>query len=55
MRSLLLTFTLLLSTTLLPAHAQQALPGLTAGVQYDVIDAGQPYQPLPPGMVEVPT
>lgn len=53
MRSLLLTFALLLSTTLLPAHAQQALPGLTTGVQYDLIDAGQPYQQLPPGMVEV--
>ena len=53
MRSLLLTFALLLSTALWPAHAQQALPGLTAGVQYDLIDAGQPYQQLPPGMVEV--
>jgi thiol:disulfide interchange protein DsbA len=53
MRSLLFAFVLLLSTAGGPAHAQQALPGLTAGVQYDLVEAGQPYQPLPPGMVEV--
>lgn len=53
MRSLLLTLALLLSATLAPVHAQQALPGLTPGVQYDAINDGRPYQSLPPGMVEV--
>ena len=53
MRSLLLTFVLLLTAVWVPAYAQQALPGVTAGVQYDIIEAGQPYQSLPPGMVEV--
>lgn len=54
MRALLLSFALLLSTSLLaPAHAQAALPGLTEGVQYQSIDGGKPYKQLPPGMVEV--
>lgn len=53
MRATLFPFVLLLIAALAPAQAQQALPGLTEGVQYRSIDDGQPYQPLPPGMVEV--
>ena len=53
MRSLLLTFVLLLTAVWVPAYAQQALPGVTAGVQYDIIVAGQPYPSRPPGRVEV--
>lgn len=53
MRALLLSAALLFCALWGSAQAQQALPGVTAGVQYDLIDAGRPYQPLPPGMVEV--
>src|SRR5690606_20230335 len=53
MRALLLSLALLLTTALAPAPAQPALPGLTDGVQYRYVDNGQPYRPLPPGMVEV--
>lgn len=53
MRALLLSMALLLTAAFFPAHAQAALPGLTDGVQYRAIDGGQPYQALPPGMVEV--
>lgn len=53
MRLPLLSFVLLIATALLPVRAQVPLPGLTEGVQYRVIEGGQPYQPLPPGMVEV--
>lgn len=53
MRFLLLSLALLLATALAPAHAQKALPGLSEGVQYTYIEDGQPYQTLPPGMVEV--
>lgn len=53
MRLPLLSLFLLL-VAVLPAQAQRApLPGLTEGVQYRAIEGGQPYQPLPPGMVEV--
>lgn len=52
MRALLLLLSLLLA--ILPAaRAQSPLPGLTEGVQYRLIEGGQPYQPLPPGMIEV--
>lgn len=53
MRTLLLSLALLLTTALAPVQAQRALPGLTEGVQYRYVDNGQPYQALPPGMVEV--
>ena len=53
MRLPLLSLVLLLATALSPARAQAPLPGLTEGVQYRAIEGGQPYQPLPPGMVEV--
>ena len=53
MRVPLLSFVLLLATALLPARGQAVLPGLTEGVEYRTIEGGQPYQPLPPGMVEV--
>ncbi len=53
MRGLLLSLALLLTSTLAPAQAQRALPGLAEGVQYRYIDNGQPYRALPPGMVEV--
>lgn len=53
MRLPLLSFVLLLATALLPARGQAVLPGLTEGVEYRTIEGGQPYQPLPPGMVEV--
>src|SRR5690606_3349222 len=53
MRALLLSLTLLLAAVALPARAQAALPGLTEGVQYRYIEGGEPYRPLPPGMVEV--
>ncbi|WP_287598184.1 thiol:disulfide interchange protein DsbA/DsbL [Thermomonas sp.] len=53
MRALLLSLALLLTTALAPAQAQRVLPGLTDGVQYRYVDNGQPYRPLPPGMVEV--
>lgn len=53
MRALLVSLALLLSLPFAPAQAQQALPGLTEGVQYRTIEGGRPYQPLPPGMVEV--
>ena len=53
MRGLLLSLALLLTSTLAPAQAQRALPGLAEGVQYRYIDDGQPYRALPPGMVEV--
>lgn len=53
MRALLLSLTLLLAGLAMPAHAQLALPGLTEGVEYRTIADGQPYRPLPPGMVEV--
>jgi thiol:disulfide interchange protein DsbA len=52
MRALLLSLALLFTAALAPARGQ-ALPGLTEGVQYRTIEGGQPYQPLPAGMVEV--
>ena len=51
MRALLLSLALLLTAA--PALAQRSLTGLTEGVQYRYIENGQPYQALPPGMVEV--
>lgn len=57
MRLPLLSFVLLAACALLPARVQAqvqaSLPGLTEGVHYRAIEGGQPYQPLPPGMVEV--
>ncbi len=54
MRNLLLVLTLLLSSTL-PAHADAAaaLPGLVEGVHYNSIDGGKPFDPPPPGKIEV--
>lgn len=44
---------LLLAATLAPAQAQRAaLPGLTEGVEYRVIEGGKPYRPVP-GKIEV--
>ena len=46
MRNLLLSLSLLLLASLSPAHAQQApLRGLTAGVEYRLIEGGSPYRP----------
>lgn len=53
MRALLLSLALLLTAAIAPARAQQALPGLTEGVQYRFIEDGQPFQAQPPGRVEV--
>lgn len=53
MRGIFLLLALLLASTPFAARAQKALPGLTEGVEYTRIDGGQPYRPLPPGMVEV--
>ena len=53
MRSLILLFALALAGVFAPAHAQQALPGLTEGVHYRTIDGGRQYAALAPGMVEV--
>ena len=53
MRALLLSLALLLTAAFTPVRAQQALPGLTEGVQYRYIEDGRPYQALPPGQVEV--
>ncbi len=53
MRTLLLLLTLLV-TAALPVRAQQAaLPGLVEGEQYTLIDEGKPFQPQPPGKIEV--
>lgn len=44
---------LLLAAAFAPAHAQRAaLPGLTEGVEYKVIEGGQPYRAVP-GKIEV--
>lgn len=53
MRALLLSLALLLTAAIAPARAQQALPGLTEGMQYRFIEDGQPFQAQPPGRVEV--
>ncbi|MFT4178894.1 MAG: thiol:disulfide interchange protein DsbA/DsbL [Thermomonas sp.] len=53
MRAFLLSIALLACAAILPARAQQPLPGLTEGVHYRTIEGGSPYQKLPPGMVEV--
>jgi thiol:disulfide interchange protein DsbA len=54
MRALSFFLPLLLAFAL-PAHAQQpaALPGLTEGEQYTAIEGGKPFQPQPPGKIEV--
>lgn len=54
MRRLMSVLILLLAAAM-PAHAQQpaALPGLVAGVQYTPIEGGKPFQPQPPGKIEV--
>lgn len=44
---------LLLAAALAPAHAQRAaLPGLTEGVEYQLIEGGKPYRAVP-GKIEV--
>jgi thiol:disulfide interchange protein DsbA len=54
MRRLMSALILVLATAL-PAWAQQPpdLPGLTAGEQYTPIEDGKPFQPQPPGRIEV--
>ncbi len=53
MRTLLLSFLLLLLTIALPARAQPpSLPGLAEGEQYTLIEGGKPYRPQP-GKIEV--
>lgn len=53
MRAILLSLTLLLAGAMTPqAHAQAALPGLTEGVEYQRIEGGAPYRPVP-GKIEV--
>ncbi|RZA21712.1 MAG: thiol:disulfide interchange protein DsbA/DsbL [Lysobacteraceae bacterium] len=53
MRAILLSLTLLLAAAVAPAQAQRAaLPGLTEGVDYKYIEAGQPYR-AQAGVVEV--
>ena len=42
-----------MTAAIAPARGQQALPGLTEGVQYRFIEDGQPFQAQPPGRVEV--
>ncbi len=51
MRALLLSLLFLFAGT--AAAQQQALPGLTEGVQYRTIADGQPYRPQAPGTIEV--
>lgn len=53
MRAFLLSIVLLLSALPLGGQAQARLAGVTEGVEYTTIEGGQPYRPLPPGMVEV--
>ncbi|HWS78424.1 MAG TPA: thiol:disulfide interchange protein DsbA/DsbL [Thermomonas sp.] len=49
----LLSAFLLLATAVTPAHAQRAaLPGLTEGVDYKLIEGGKPYRAVP-GKIEV--
>ena len=44
---------LLLAAACAPAHAQRAaLPGLTEGVEYKLIEGGKPYRAVP-GKIEV--
>lgn len=54
MRRLMSVLILLLAAAL-PVHAQQpaALAGLVAGEQYTPIEDGKPFQPQPPGKIEV--
>lgn len=54
MRALMLWLPLLLGFAL-PAQAQHTatLPGLVEGTQYTVIEGGKPFQPQPPGKIEV--
>ena len=53
MRAILLFLSLLICGALAPAHAQQAaLPGLTEGVDYKLIEGGKPYRAVP-GKIEV--
>lgn len=53
MRAILLSLFLLAAAALAPAHAQQAaLPGLTEGVDYTLIEGGKPYRAVP-GKIEV--
>ena len=54
MRAILLSLSLLAATAFAPARAQQpALPGLTEGVDYKLIEGGKPYRAAPAGKVEV--
>lgn len=53
MRSLILLFVLALAGALVPAQAQQVLPGVTEGVHYRTIAGGKPYAALPAGVIEV--
>jgi thiol:disulfide interchange protein DsbA len=49
----ILSALLLLAATLAPAQAQRAaLPGLTEGVEYKLIEGGKPYRAVP-GKIEV--
>lgn len=49
----ILSALLLLAAALVPAHAQRAaLPGLTEGVDYTLIEGGKPYRAVP-GKIEV--
>ncbi len=53
MRAILLSLSLLVAAVAAPAHAQQAaLPGLTEGTEYKLIEGGKPYRAVP-GKVEV--
>ena len=53
MRAILLSLTLLLAAAFAPAQAQGvALPGLTEGKDYQLIEGGKPYRAAP-GKIEV--
>ena len=53
MRAILLSLSLLAATAFAPAQAQQAaLPGLVEGTDYQLIEGGKPYRPVP-GKIEV--
>lgn len=53
MRAILLSLSLLLATVLAPAQAQStALPGLTEGADYRLIEGGKPYRAVA-GKIEV--
>lgn len=53
MRAILLSLSLLAAAAFAPAQAQQAaLPGLTEGNEYRLVEAGKPYRAVP-GKIEV--